>query len=117
MPGRDTIAEDEMNAQRVPWEMIAVAIAGAVGLVDAAVGHAADLVVVFAAIVLLALAATARSLVLRRRITVRADVLAWLEQTSLTEGEPVNDIADRLLTAARAGISDSRTPNVPGPAR
>ncbi|MEY4373013.1 MAG: hypothetical protein RL219_1782 [Actinomycetota bacterium] len=106
-----------MNAQRVPWEMIAVAIAGSVGLVDAAVGHAADLVVVFAVVVLLALVAMARSLVSRRRIPVRADVLAWLEETSLAEGEPVNDVADRALAAARAGIANTSADTSPGRAR
>lgn len=100
-----------MNARRVPWEVLGAAVAATVGLVDALVGRSPDLAVIFATVIVLTLLTAGRSLASRRRVQLRADVFAWLEQTALAEGSSVEEVADSALSAARAGIA------APGSAR
>lgn len=99
-----------MSTRRVPWEVLAIAVVAAVGLIDAIVGSAPDLAAVFAAVIVLSAVAATRSLSSRRRVHVRPDLMTWLEQTALAEGTSVEEVADSALSAARAGIT------APGPA-
>ena len=104
-----------MNARRAPWETLGVATAGIVGVIDATIGRSADLAVVFGAIVVLALVASLRAMTNRRRIPLRADLVAWLEQTALEEGTTVEEVADSTIALARAGIAGRKPPGAARP--
>mgnify|MGYP006293731237 CR=1 FL=1 len=99
-----------MTARRTPWELLGVALVSIVGVIDALVGKSPDLAALFAATLVLAVVAAVRSLVARRRIAVRADLVAWLEQTALAEGTSVESVADSALSAARAGMTPTGAP-------
>jgi hypothetical protein len=98
-----------MNARRTPWESLGIALIAVVGIVDSLIGRSADLTVLFAVSLLLAVVALVRSVATRRRIALRADLVAWLEQTALAEGTTVEAVADSALSAARAGMTPTGT--------
>jgi hypothetical protein len=82
---------------------VAMLVAG-VGLVDAVRHRDADMIVVFAALIVLHGVALLRLLRGRRGITLRPDLTSWLRRQSAATGEPVERLADRCVAAYRAGL-------------
>ena len=93
-----------MRSRRVPSELVLAVVVAVIGVMDAAIGANPDLVVLFAALVVLSLIAIVRTRSDRNRVSVRSDVAAWLAATATAEGETVADLADRALSAYRAGL-------------
>lgn len=81
----------------------------AIGAADAATGGAWDLVAVFLAIVVAAASILARSVGWRRQVSVRTDLVRWLEAYAAAGDERLEDVADRAVALYRAGVTD------PGP--
>lgn len=79
-------------------------IVSAVGALDAAVGEAWDLVVVFALGCVLQLALLVRLQVRRPAVPLRADLVAWLQDRAAAQGEPIDAVADRCVAACRADL-------------
>lgn len=95
-----------MSRRRGGWELWIVVVAAGVGIVDAVIGGAPDLAAVFGAILVLTLLALARARTERRRVGLRADVVAWLEDTADLEATTVESVADRRLAVARGDSLD-----------
>jgi hypothetical protein len=75
-----------------------------VGALDAAVGHAYDLVAVFTLTATLQLALLLRLQLRRPAVPLRSDLVAWLRQRSAEQGEPLEALADRCVATARAEL-------------
>jgi len=89
------------------WELWVVVIVTAVGLADAIIGGQADLAVLFGAAMASALVALVRQARRTDRIGIRRDVAVWLRRRADAEGTTPDDVATRLLAAARAGLDGS----------
>ena len=83
-----------------------IVLLATIGAVDAAVGSSWDLVVIFVAVIGLGAAGLARSWARRSSVSVRGDLVTWLDQRAAANGERIEDVADRAVAASRAGISD-----------
>jgi hypothetical protein len=81
--------------------LIATVLVAAVGVVDALVGRAYDLVVVFTIVGALQLVLLARLSSRRPHVPVRADLVAWLTERAALEGDSVEAEIDRALAAFR----------------
>jgi hypothetical protein len=75
--------------------------AAAIGALDAGVGGAWDLVALFGVIALAGLALLVRAGWRRRDLSLRADLVRWLEQTAAAGDERPEDLADRAITVYR----------------
>lgn len=83
---------------------VMIALTALVGLLDALAGEQADLALVFALALALSLVLVARSAVGRREVAVRRDLAQWLADRAAVEGDTAGAIADRALSAYRAGL-------------
>jgi hypothetical protein len=81
-----------------------LAVVATVGLVDAAIGTAWDLVAVFALILALLALVAARHVAGRPSVPVRRDLVRWMELRAAAGGERVEDVVDRAVGMYRAGI-------------
>jgi hypothetical protein len=86
----------------------------AIGTADAATGGAWDLVAVFAAVAVAAASMLVRSVGRRRQVSVRSDLVRWLEAYAATGDERLEDVADRVVALYRAGLLDAG-PTAPAP--
>lgn len=75
-----------------------------IGVVDAVAVAEPDLAVLFCAIALLAASSVASALGPRRRVGIRADLVAWLQLRADLTGETPEAIADRALAMARVQL-------------
>lgn len=91
-------------------KLLSLAVIGAgVGAVDAAVGGAWDLFVLFVATGLLVLGAIAISRSSRPTVTLRRDLHRWLSDEAHLAGEPVGRLLDRAVAARRDGFDADLT--------
>lgn len=81
----------------------AIAAAGAVAAVRAGIG---GLAVLFTVLGVLSLAGL-RSNGKRHPISLRPDLVRWLEEVSATTAEPVEHVLDRSVSAYRASVRRS----------
>jgi|GEM_PF-1984375 hypothetical protein len=79
--------------------LVLATVVAAVGAVDAAVGHAYDLLVVFGLAGLLQLVLRLRLQSRRPAVPLRADLVRWLEDRSSAQGESMGSLADRCVAA------------------
>lgn len=104
-----------MRTRRVPSELVVAVLIAVVGAVDAAIGDAPDLVVLFVAVAVLCAVVLLRSITRRRAVAVRDDVARWLEITAAEQGETMDDLADRAISTYRAALAhdahDTRGPS------
>lgn len=92
---------------------VMIALTALVGLLDAIAGEQADLALVFAIALALSLVLVARSAVGRREVAVRRDLAKWLADRAAAEDDITGAIADRALSAYRAGLVGD-PPTTPG---
>lgn len=81
-----------------------VATTALVGLLDAIGREQADLAIVLAIVLALAAVLLLHSVVGRRDVPVRRDLVRWMADRAACEGEEVGAIADRAISAYRAGF-------------
>jgi hypothetical protein len=84
--------------------VVAIAVVGAVGVLDAVIGEVWDLVVLFGIVVAIALALLVSMNWRRRPVMLRADHARWLIQRSQLTGEAVEHIADRAIATYRDAL-------------
>jgi hypothetical protein len=87
--------------------LLLAAAVSLVGLLDAAIGGAYDLVAVFGLTAALQLALLLRLQLRRPAVPLRADLVAWLRQRSAEQGEPLEALADRCVATARRELDGS----------
>lgn len=90
--------------------LLAVLVAGAIGVLDAAIGRSWDLVVLFTVVVVVTGVLLARTSTRRPALPLRGDLVRWLRQRSQITGEPVERIADRAIASYRASLDGDSTP-------
>jgi len=78
----------------------------AVGVIDGIVSHEWDFLAVFTAALALQLLLLARLSSRRPAVPIRRDLVAWLRDEAALRGEPMEAVADRAVSAYRAGFSD-----------
>jgi hypothetical protein len=78
----------------------------AVGVIDGIVSHEWDFLAVFVAALALQLLLLARLSSRRPAVPIRRDLVAWLRDEAALRGEPMEAVADRAVSAYRAGFSD-----------
>jgi hypothetical protein len=83
---------------------VMIATTSLVGLLDAVGREQADLAIVFAIVLSLAVVLLVHSAVGRRDVPVRRDLVQWMADRAANEGEGVGAIADRAISAYRAGF-------------
>ena len=81
-----------------------IATTALIGLVDAIGRRQADLAIVFGIVLALAVVLLVHSVVGRRDVPVRRDLVRWMADRAATEGEEVGAVADRAISAYRAGF-------------
>lgn len=95
--------------------LLALVVVGLVGVLDAVIGPAWDLAVLFGLVVVLAGVLLLRGLGDRRPLAVRADLVGALVERSQRTGEPLDQLADRAvatyLDALAEPIGPTRTPD------
>lgn len=81
-----------------------------VGMEDAIGAEQADLAVVFGFALVLSLLLFVRSFTKRRSLTVRVDLARWMAERAAIGGEGIDAVADRVISAYRAGFVGDRGP-------
>ena len=89
-----------------------IVVVALVGLADALGREQADLAIVFAIVAVLASVLLVHSIVGRRDVAIRRDLVRWMADRASLEGEEVGAVADRAVAAMRAGFLDA--PGRPG---
>jgi hypothetical protein len=93
----------------VTWvTLIAMAAVAAIGAIDAAVGGSWDQVALFGLLLATTVTLLARTTVRRPLLPVRADLFRWLARRAAVTGERTEHLADRAISAYRAGLVDDR---------
>ena len=92
-----------MRRPAFPLTALSLLIAG-IGVVDAAIGDAWDLVVLFAAIALVQVWILAKVLDSRVAVSLRPDLARWAATRSQRTGEPVADVVDRAVAQFQHGL-------------
>ena len=95
--------------QRIRMPVAGIVLCAAVGLVDAATARTADLVAVFAVILVLALATVVRFGQDRTAVPLRGDLARWAAIRAAESGEDVARVVDRAVAAYRAGLTTDST--------
>jgi uncharacterized protein (DUF2336 family) len=90
---------------------VMITLAAVVGLVDAIGRRQADLAIVFTIIVVLGVLVLVHSMVGRRDVPVRRDLVRWMADRAAREGEEVEAVADRAIAAYRAGFVGASEPD------
>jgi hypothetical protein len=85
---------------------VLVATTASVGLLDAIGRQQADLAVVFAVVLALAAVLLVHGAVGRSDVPVRRDLVRWMADRAAVEGEEIGAIADRAISAYRAGFTE-----------
>jgi Flp pilus assembly protein TadB len=94
--------------------LVAVVAVAAVGVLDAGIGRAPDLVVLFGLVAALTTAVLIRSRTDRRDTTLRHDLWDAVHARSQRTGEPLDQLTDRLVADALDRL-DGRWPTGAGP--
>jgi len=81
------------------------ALMAGVGAAHAAVGEDWDAFALFTALAFMMAALLIRTVRGRPAVPLRADLVAWLEERATSGGESVEEVADRAVSAYRAGLS------------
>jgi hypothetical protein len=82
-----------------------------VGVVDGIVSREWDFLAVFAMALALQLLLLARLGGRRPAVPIRRDLVGWLRDQAALGGEPMESVADRAVSAYRAGFSTLDEPN------
>lgn len=82
-----------------------VLVVAVVGLAEASVHGDWDVFVLFAAIAFVVTVLLLRTFVGRAAISLRRDLVEWLDERAVAGGEPPDRVADRAVSAYRAGLS------------
>ena len=85
-------------------------VVAVVGIVDSLVDSAWDHLTMFAIILAFLGLILLRMAGRRPAVPIRADLVAWLDDRAVSSGESLETVADRAVSAYRAGLSGS-----PGP--
>lgn len=88
-----------------------------VGVVDGIVSREWDFLAVFAMALALQLLLLARLGGRRPAVPIRRDLVGWLRDQAALGGEPMESVADRAVSAYRAGFTDLDEPTAPDAAR
>lgn len=99
-----------MNAGQRPMVQVVLTVVGTVGLVDALAGATWDLAVLFAAVTVLSVLLVVRAWARSNQVAVRGDLASWLATRAAVGGESVDSVADRALSAYRAGVTADPSP-------
>lgn len=86
--------------------LLTTALVLAVGVFDSVISREWDLLAVFAAALALQVILLARLSGRRPAVPLRSDLVAWLRNRAALNGEPMETVADRAVSAYRAGFSD-----------
>lgn len=86
--------------------LLAIVVVSAVGVLDAAIAPAWDLVVLFVVIGALASILALRGLGERRPTALRADLAAALVARSQRTGEPLDQLTDRAVATYLQALAD-----------
>ena len=81
--------------------LIMTMLVAVIGMIDATIGHAYDLVAVFAIIGVLQLGLLVRMQGRRPQIPIRADLVRWFTERAALEGDTPESQIDRALAAFR----------------
>lgn len=84
--------------------LVIMIVVAAVGSIDAAADRAWDLVAVLALLILLTVVLLARTTLRRPLVPLRRDLYRWLARRAATTGERTEHVADRAVSAYRAGL-------------
>jgi hypothetical protein len=84
----------------------AIALVALVGLADALAGGARDLAATFALVLVLAGAQASTVWSRHRSVPIRADLVRWMSSRALAGEETLGAVADRAVSAYRAGFVD-----------
>jgi len=90
--------------------LVLATVVSLVGLVDALVGPTWDFVAVFGLALVLQLVLLVRGLGGRAEVSVRRDLASWVAARAVATGETPEEVVDRALAMARAGLLDERSP-------
>ena len=82
-----------------------VVVVAVVGLADSSVQGDWDVFVLFAAIAVVVTVLLLRTFAGRVAISLRRDLVEWLDERAVAGGEPPERVADRAVSAYRAGLS------------
>lgn len=82
----------------------------AVGVIDGIVSREWDFLAVFAMALALQLLLLARLSGRRPAVPIRRDLVGWLRDQAALGGEPMEAVADRAISAYRAGFADVEQP-------
>ena len=85
-----------------------------VGVIDGIVSREWDFLAVFALALALQLLLLARLSGRRPAVPIRRDLVTWLRNQAALGGEPMDSVADRAVSAYRAGFTDLDEPSSPG---
>jgi hypothetical protein len=83
---------------------LAAVVAG-VGIAEATVHRNWDVLGLFSGIVALMVVLLLRTFSGRPAVPLRRDLVAWLDERAVSAGEPLEQVADRAVSAYRAGLS------------
>ena len=90
-------------SSRLP--LVLAAVVASVGVAESIVQRDWDVLSLFIAIVVLLAGLFLRTFVGRPTISLRRDLVVWLDERAVTAGEPLERVADRAVSAYRAGLS------------
>ena len=86
--------------------LIAMAAVAVIGAIDAAAAGSWDQVALFGLLLAATVILLARTTVRRPLLPVRADLFRWLARRAAVTGERTEHLADRAISAYRAGLVD-----------
>lgn len=89
------------------WSLMTIGVLAAAGIVESARSGNVGLVGLMIGVELVTIG-LAVSLRRRPPVALRADLASWLESTSAITGEATSRLADRAVSAYRAGLTDDR---------
>ncbi len=100
-----------LPSPRILLVLVGALLVTSVGLVDAAIGGQADLVVVFAVAAALQLVALVGLRAGPRAVHLRTDLAVWADRHAAATGEPTERLVARCVAAYRTGLTaDSGEP-------
>lgn len=92
------------------WLLLASAVVvAAAGAVDAAAGRVWDQFVVLLFVIVLLVMSVVLGRSRRPSVTVRADLVRWMRDRSLVEGEDLDALVDRSIATYREHLDGSTT--------
>jgi len=95
--------------------LIALALAGGIGILDSVIDKAWDHVALFTVVLVLSIGLLARLAVGRQVVRLRPDEIHWLARRARLTGESLDDVADRAVSTYRSALSAETTePVQPG---